>query len=458
MQWWSRAATALTKPNSSLRRIGFVTTNSITQIFSRRVIANALAAQQPISLVMAIPDHPWLRPARLNAGTRRKGAKGPAAVRIAMTVAEAGVRDGWLHTVTAEGDLDKDQPQVTVSSLAGRINPNLTVGADTSTALPLTANAGMSHDGVKLHGKGFRVSSSEARALGLGSRNGLEGYIRPYRNGRDLAQSPRGLYVIDLFGLSEAEVRIKYPEVYQHLLATVKPERDKNNRSSYRDLWWLLGEPRREWRPAAATLDRYIATVDTARYRVFQFVPAAVICDDKAVLIASDKAAHLGVLQSRIHCEWALVRGGWLGVGNDSVYSKSTCFDPYPFPILSERHSQQIANIAEELDQTRKLALGECPDLTMTGLYNLLDGQRAHSLSPAQQKDAIRGRVGIIGKLHQDLDAAVAQAYGWPADLPASEIVSRLVALNAERAAEEAKGTVQWLRPDYQIPRFSKPA
>ena len=130
----------------------------------------------------------------------------------------------------------------------------------------------------------------------------------------------------------------------------------------------------------------------------------------------------------------------------------------YPFPILSERHSQQIANIAEELDQTRKLALGECPDLTMTGLYNLLDGQRAHSLSPAQQKDAIRGRVGIIGKLHQDLDAAVAQAYGWPADLPASEIVSRLVALNAERAAEEAKGTVQWLRPDYQIPRFSKPA
>ncbi|HWH16751.1 MAG TPA: hypothetical protein VNT77_00205, partial [Allosphingosinicella sp.] len=53
-----------------------------------------------------------------------------------------------------------------------------------------------------------------------------------------------------------------------------------------------------------------------------------------------------------------------------------------------------------------------------------------------------------------DLDAAVAAAYGWPADLPAAEIVARLVALNAERAAEEAAGHVRWLRPDYQKPRF----
>ena len=34
----------------------------------------------------------------------------------------------------------------------------------------------------------------------------------------------------------------------------------------------------------------------------------------------------------------------------------------------------------------------------------------------------------------------------------------RLVALNAERAAEEAAGQVRWLRPDYQIPRFAKGA
>jgi hypothetical protein len=35
---------------------------------------------------------------------------------------------------------------------------------------------------------------------------------------------------------------------------------------------------------------------------------------------------------------------------------------------------------------------------------------------------------------HARLDAAVANAYGWPADLPDAEILKRLLALNLERA------------------------
>ena len=49
------------------------------------------------------------------------------------------------------------------------------------------------------------------------------------------------------------------------------------------------------------------------------------------------------------------------------------------------------------------------------------------------------------------------RAYGWPASLSDDEILARLVALNKERAAEEAAGYVRWLRPDYQIPRFATP-
>ena len=68
-------------------------------------------------------------------------------------------------------------------------------------------------------------------------------------------------------------------------------------------------------------------------------------------------------------------------------------------------------------------------------------------------------RAFIVAKLHDDLDAAVADAYGWGEEwrrspLPPAEIVRRLVALNAERAKEEAEGHVRWLRPDYQKPRF----
>ena len=39
--------------------------------------------------------------------------------------------------------------------------------------------------------------------------------------------------VIDLFGLQEAEVRQRFPDVYQWVLERVKPERDQNNRASY---------------------------------------------------------------------------------------------------------------------------------------------------------------------------------------------------------------------------------
>jgi len=38
------------------------------------------------------------------------------------------------------------------------------------------------------------------------------------------------------------------------------------------------------------------------------------------------------------------------------------------------------------------------------------------------------------------------------------ELLGRLVALNKERAAEEARGLVRWLRPEYQIPRLGKKA
>lgn len=46
----------------------------------------------------------------------------------------------------------------------------------------------------------------------------------------------------------------------------------------------------------------------------------------------------------------------------------------------------------------------------------------------------------------------MAEAYGWPADISGDEILHCIVALNRERAAEEARRLVRWLRPDYQNP------
>jgi len=64
----------------------------------------------------------------------------------------------------------------------------------------------------------------------------------------------------------------------------------------------------------------------------------------------------------------------------------------------------------------------------------------------------------ILNEIHDEIDALTFDAYGWPHDLTDEHILERLVALNAERAREEAAGQVRWLRPDYQIPRFAKGA
>ncbi|WP_252257614.1 class I SAM-dependent DNA methyltransferase [Erythrobacter aurantius] len=459
MQWWDRAAHILAANDSPLIRFGFVTTNSITQTFSRRVIESYLQ-EGAISLLFAIPDHPWIEAPKGHPRQKgkRKKEQGPAAVRIAMTVAMAGETEGALSAVRRESDLDTDSPKVDFHApVMGKINADLTCGTDVTKAARLQANFGIGHDGVKLHGKGFSITRADAITLKLGQRDGLDAHIRPYRNGKDLAgRNPQAVtdkFVIDLLGLEEREVRQRFPEVYEHLLETVKPERDKNRRATYRLNWWVHGEPRREMRPALEDLDRYIGTVDTAKHRLFQFLPIEFICDDGVVIICSDNAFHLGVLSSDVHSAWAKFNCSALGL--TERYPKSLTFDPFPFPDATPAQRAAIADLAEELDETRKLALAEVPRLTMTEIYNLRERQRTGQLADLLEVDRAKAaRVGIIDRLHEQIDAEVAAAYGWPADLPPAEIVARLVALNAERASEEKAGKVRWLRPDYQVPRF----
>ena len=452
MYWWDRAAEILTRKGTKLRRFGLVTTNSLSQPFQRRVMERHLVAKTPVSLLMAIPDHPWT-----------KATRDAAAVRIAMTIAAKGAQDGVLRETLREDGLDTDEPMIAFKETAGRINADLTVGADVTGSRELLANAFLSSRGMQLMGAGFIVTPSEARHLGLGRRAGLEQFIRPYRNGRDLTGHPRGAMVIDLFGLEAAEVRKRFPEVYQHVLENVKESkgtdgkpngRDVNNRESYRSHWWIFGEPRRELRPALFGLARYIATVETAKHRIFQFLDASIVPDNMIVAMGLDDAWALGILSSRFHVIWALRSGGWLGIGNDPRYSKSRCFDPFPFPIASAPLKARIRDAAEELDALRKQVQADNPGLTLTQIYNVLEKLRAGApLDDADEDIKTRGRALILKELHERIDAHVAEAYGWPVTLSDEEIVARLVDLNAERAADEKRGIVHWLRPDYQMAR-----
>jgi hypothetical protein len=102
----------------------------------------------------------------------------------------------------------------------------------------------------------------------------------------------------------------------------------------------------------------------------------------------------------------------------------------------------------------RKQVQAEHPGVTLTELYNVLEKLRAReALSAGEEAIRTKGLVLIVKELHDKLDALVAAAYGWPENLGDEDIVARMVALNAERAAEEARGLVRWLRPDYQAKR-----
>jgi hypothetical protein len=348
--------------------------------------------------------------------------------------------------------------RVTLSEMRGHIHADLRTGANVADAATLLSNGGLSSRGVQLFGAGFILSRSDAAALGYGTLSNVSKFIRVYRNGRDLTDRPRDVLVMDTFGTSADDLRSQAPTIYQRLLDHVKPERDQNNRASYRTNWWIFGEPRKELRKMLAGLPRYVATVETAKHRTFQFLEATVMPDNKLVAIATDDALHLGILSSSIHTTWALAAGGWLGVGNDPVYVKSKCFETFPFPDVDTGLTQEIAStirrLAENLNAHRKRQLERHNDLTLTGIYNVLDKLRnAEPLTEKEQLIHELGLVSVLKSLHEDIDSAVLQAYGWdsPSYSKTSDaILERLLNLNKSRAAREAQGRVLWLRPKYQ--------
>jgi hypothetical protein len=437
MFWWDKAADLLRQ--GQLQRFGLITTNSLRQTFNRRVLQHHMEAKEPLSLVFAIPDHPWVDSA---AG---------AAVRIAMTVAELGDREGKLRQVVAESRTESEEADVQFEERVGKIQIDLTIGANVTAAVPLLANQGISNRGFELGGAGFIVTPEQAQNLGLGRRDDLENHIRHYLNGRDLTQVSRNVMVIDLFGLTQAEVREKFPEVYQWLYERVKPERDQNRSKTLRENWWLHRRLRQDLRDMLKDVSRYIATVETSKHRFFVFLDKDILPDNKLVNIALDDAYFLGVLSSRIHVTWVLAAGSRLE--DRPVYVKTTCFETFPFPDASEAQKQRIRELAKQLDAHRKRQQAQHPKLTLTDIYNVLEKLRANAPLSAKEKQIHeQGLLAILHQLHDELDQAVFAAYNWPPGLSNEEILSRLVALNAERAAAEAQGQVRWLRPAYQAP------
>ncbi|MBN2529074.1 MAG: class I SAM-dependent DNA methyltransferase [Deltaproteobacteria bacterium] len=437
MYWWNYAASLLS--TGQIRQFGFITTNSISQTSSRKVLQNYLESKLPLSVVFAIPDHPWV------------DSESGAQVRIGMTVAAPGKKLGILRTVTSESFAGTETVSVELSSKVGIIHSNLKAGANLTTAIPLLANAKICWQGCKLVGSQFQIDS-EQKTKFVTRQPECEERLPRYWAGRDITQKPTERYVVDMFGLSEEESRGKYPILYQYLYDHVRPIRIQNRDKTFREKWWVFGRPRPDLRLANSGLNRYIVTSEVAKFRVFTTLtwPNNLV-DGGVIAIALSDSYHLGILSSKIHVIWSAATGGRMGVGNDLRYQNGPCFDPFPFPACSSHKKKEIAKIAEKIEKHRKEQIESHPEITLTSLYNVLSKlQGNEKLSHKEARIYQLGLVQVLAVLHNELDAAVYDAYGWKVGESEDNIIEWLLDLNHQRATEERNGIIKWLRPEFQ--------
>ena len=312
------------------------------------------------------------------------------------------------------------------------INADLTGGADLTLARPITENGGISFVGDMKAGP-FEISREVAEEMlkqpnphGRPNRD----VIKPWLIGRDINQDSRDMWIIDFGNDMSEEDAALYEAPFEYVRTNVKPERDDNRDSRFRNFWWLHGRPRIEMREALDTLPRYIGTSLTSRHRIFAWIDGSILPDNTIVVFARDDDYFFGVLQSRIHTAWAAAMGTQLRESESALrYTFTTCFETFPFPEPTDGQREAVATAARELNELREnwrnpvdmfgnpaLNADQLRRRTLTNLYNEYPTWLANA--------------------HAKLDAAVAEAYGWPADLAEGEILERLLALNLERAGK----------------------
>ncbi len=168
-------------------------------------------------------------------------------------------------------------------------------------------------------------------------------------------------------------------------------------------------EPDRAYAENLAAKNYFMAKEEPLPYRITSATPVG----HRAAIAAAAKA--LDELRERWlnPPEWTETRflefpgsvsGPWSRHVDAATVDSKTGIGTVRYPRLEPKDADCAAKLKKR---------------TLTNLYNERPAWLAHA--------------------HATLDAAVAAAYGWPADLSDDEILSRLLALNLERAAEEEK-------------------
>jgi type II restriction/modification system DNA methylase subunit YeeA len=422
--WLAKAANAIEDGRTA--RAGMVTTNSVRG-GANRVVMDRIADR--IGFVSAWSDEPW-------------------------TVEGAAVRVSLLGF----GQLRQGEAPHLNGKPVARINSDLTATAvDLTKARRLSENGGVAFMGDTKGGP-FNVRGSVARAwmtapLNANGRSNIE-VVRPWANGADVVDRPQDKWIAD-FGwtMDEREASL-FEAPFEYVRREVYPKRKGNRRPLYAQRWWQHAEPRQGMWRVLRQGQRYIATVRHSKHRLFRWFDPVVVPDSALIAIARDDDTTFGILHSRFHELWSLGMGTWLGVGNDPRYTPTTTFETFPFPeglnpsvpasaYGEEPRALAIGAAAARLNELRENWLNPAdlvrrePEVVPRYPDRILpvSPDAAKLLQKRTLTNLYNERPAWLDHAHKELDAAVATAYGWPADLPDEEVLARLFALNQQRAA-----------------------
>jgi len=393
-----------------------------------------------------------------------------------------------------------DNGAESVKTLDGKtvaeIQPNLSsLSADISTAKKLKANESVGFIGTTKKAPLDLVETLALKLLNDPNPNGkpTSDVLVPYLNAEDVVRRNANTWIIDYpVSLSESEAA-GYESAFRHVKEKVYPLRVNHREDVQRKYWWRLARPCPEVKESLQPLSRFLVTSIVSKYRLFAWHKVPVNPDHALAVFAREDDYFFGVLHSRFHEVWALKQGTRLETR--PRYTPTTCFETFPFPRPTPAQETAIAAAAKELNQLRERWLNP-PEWTVENILEFpasVDGPwsryvdcggnpanaGATPLSPAPARqsavaaDALpaHSKIGLaryprlvpkdadcaaklkkrtltnlynerpawLDLAHKKLDAAVAAAYGFPADLTDEQILERLLALNLERAAEEAK-------------------
>jgi type II restriction/modification system DNA methylase subunit YeeA len=425
--WFAKSSEAIAAGRAA--RAGLVCTNSIRG-GANRVVLDRIREQQVI--FDAWDDEEWTLEG--------------VAVRVSM-VCFADSADWMALPARLDG--------LPVHSILSDLTPGTAAGSNDLTMVSRQVeNLGIAVQGLKKVGP-FDVPGVLARKWLQMPRNPdgstNDEVLFPLHNGIDVVRRARDTWIIDFDDFDEVKASF-FEGPFEHVARHVRPMRSTNRDRQRRERWWRLGRSGVELRDVVAHRSRYIATPEVSKHRLFVFRDRIVAPDSQLMVIGRDDDTIFGILHAHAHELWSLRLG--TSLEDRPRYTPTTCFETFPFPegltpnlpaasYADDPRARAIADVARRLDDAREAWLN--PEGLVRREPEVVPGypdrilpvseEAAKELKKRTLTNLYNRRPAWLDALHRELDAAVAAAYGWPADLSDQEILQRLFELNQERAA-----------------------